>query len=547
MTRTGHLRCSRDDGFTVIEVLVALALFAVVSSAVMAVVTDSLGLTRANESRVTAADLGNRVLEAARIADPTVAPVASELVTVNGVQHTVTRGVESVRQAGTAGRCGVSPDRTVAQRLHVGVDWPGRRSGQPPVRLSTLRTVDLNVVAPNTGTLYVVVEDADGASVSGVAVTLSPTGATATSDTNGCAVFAAVEPRTDYVVTLEKAGYADPQGVVKPSRGPLGVTRGGITEELFVYSPYAPETAPGGFTVTQTCGADPPPAYRGASSTAAVSDNDTSITVSKPSSTVAGDVMVAQVAIAGGPDPSTITPPSGWTTLAIVRSAGYVTQGVYYRRATSAEANTYTWSYSKAKSVAGITSYSGVHRVDPVNVHAAQAGSSASTSVTAPSVTTTRDNVRLVGFYAASGGGSFTPPSGTTERYDIATGSNSSATHVSASVAGQDFLTAGSTGTRTATFSLSSYGIGHLVALAPTRTPGAALSWTATSWPAAEGYYLRRTVGGLLQRDWTVPGRTTTSSTDGPLVNGTSYVFELSAYAGSSQTDPLSATLTPAC
>ncbi len=546
MTRTEHPRRSHDDGFTVVEVLVALALFAVVSSAVMAVVTDSLGLTRANDSRVTAADLGNRVLEAARIADPTVAPVASELVTVGGVAHTVTRSVESVRQAGTAGRCGVSPDRTVAQRLHVGVDWPGRRSGQPQVRLSTVRTVDLNAVAPNSGTLYVVVEDADGASVSGVAVTLSPTGATATSDTNGCAVFAAVEPRTDYVATLEKAGYADPQGVVKPSRGPVAVTRGGVVEEYFVYSPLVSETAPGGFTVTQTCGADPPPAYRGASSTAAVSDNDTSITVSKPSSTVTGDVMVAQVAIAGGPDPSTITPPSGWTTLAVVRNAGNVTQGVYYRRATSADTTTYTWSYSKGKSVAGVTSYSGVHRVDPVNVHGSQISSSASTSVTAPSVTTTRDNVRLVGFFAAVGGGSFTPPTGTTERYDVNTGGGGS-THVSASVAGQDFLSAGSTGTRTATFSLSSYGIGHLVALAPTRTPGATLSWTATSWPAAEGYYLRRTVGGLLQRDWTVPGRTTTSSTDGPLVNGTSYVFELSAYAGSSQTDPLSATLTPAC
>lgn len=49
----------------------------------------------------------------------------------------------------------------MARRLHVQVGWPDRPAGLPPVRVSSLRTVDLNAVMPATGSLYAV-KMADG-------------------------------------------------------------------------------------------------------------------------------------------------------------------------------------------------------------------------------------------------------------------------------------------------------------------------------------------------------------------------------------------------
>jgi hypothetical protein len=54
-------------------------------------------------------------------------------------------------------------------------------------------------------------------------------------------------------------------------------------------------------------------------------------------------------------------------------------------------------------------------------------------------------------------------------------------------------------------------------------------------------------VGGSVTSTKTVTPLSATSTTDGPLVNGTAYTFRLRAYRGSWVSTDVTGTLTPAC
>ncbi len=88
--------------------------------------------------------------------------------------------------------------------------------------------------------------------------------------------------------------------------------------------------------------------------------------------------------------------------------------------------------------------------------------------MTAPSVTTSANNARVVGFFGMNKAGTFTPPGGTSERWDQASGSTSSEA--------ADFTqaAAGATGAKTATSNQSNAWVGQLVALNLDATPPSA-------------------------------------------------------------------------
>jgi prepilin-type N-terminal cleavage/methylation domain-containing protein len=252
-------RAQHDDGFTLIEVVVAMALFAVLSTVVLASVDGASRLSRTNEHRVTAASLAARVLEAASAADPTTLPGPTstdpnwtldsanpgtyrKTVTTGGIPYVVRRWAAFVQQPGAPGPCGVdTPSRSVAQQVLVSVDWPSRPPGVAPVQTSSIRTVDLNAVAATTGTLYVLVEDKAGMKQGGVQVQLTretTTVQTLTTDAGtGCAVFSTLPPADDYTITLSSTtGHVDPQNLANPKRDYVAVHPGEVTEEYFTYS-----------------------------------------------------------------------------------------------------------------------------------------------------------------------------------------------------------------------------------------------------------------------------------------------------------------------
>jgi hypothetical protein len=151
----------------------------------------------------------------------------------------------------------------------------------------------------------------------------------------------------------------------------------------------------------------------------------TTLAVSRPTGTQAGDVLVAQVVVKGT---VTITAPAGWTQIGSPVDGTGVRVATYWRVAATGDPTSWTFTLaSKAQAAGGITAYTGVDPVYPVDVTATRIGA-ASTTHTLESVTPSGVNRMLVTIGLA-GGGSFvapTTPVGYGERRDVASTGTSS-------------------------------------------------------------------------------------------------------------------------
>lgn len=199
----------------------------------------------------------------------------------------------------------------------------------------------------------------------------------------------------------------------------------------------------------------------------------TTVVVSKPTSTATDDVMVAVIAVRGGTAVTGVTSP-GWTqinTLASGTSSG-VRSAAFYRVATALESSSYTFTLAPATSQKAsgiIVSYSGVDTASPIDASNVQANATATTTMTAPSITTTVANTMLVALYSVAANTNLNAGSSMTIRSSInATGSPTTGRSTSGA---QDALqtAVGSTGTKVMTGG-SGVSIGHLIALKPAAT-----------------------------------------------------------------------------
>jgi hypothetical protein len=216
---------------------------------------------------------------------------------------------------------------------------------------------------------------------------------------------------------------------------------------------------------TQTDTTNPPPttggaiAFRAASS-ANNGNGATTLSFTKPTGAVAGDVALMAVAWRGG---ATISTPAGWTLVRQDNNGTTVRQAIFRRVLTGTDS--FSATLSTSTQAAGVVNvYSGVSTTTPVDVHGGQFNTG--TAVTAPSITTTKANAQLVGFYASASLTAFTPPTGMTERGENVSPSTA-AFKVTAESADQARSATGATGTRVATAGSTNPSVGQLVALAP--------------------------------------------------------------------------------
>ena len=287
--------------------------------------------------------------------------------------------------------------------------------------------------------------------------------------------------------------------------------------------------APTSMAVTQQCVADPTPVRRPGAGGSSFTSGNTSgnLTIARPSDAVAGDVLVAGMTWEG--DHNTFTPsaPSGWT---LVRRNGdnAVGQFVYSRVLTASEPSSYTWTGRSTNAAGAIVAFSGVDTTAPVNVHAGQVNSTNS-QIIAPSITTTRANILLVGVFGIVSTQTLSAPAGMSAIWSgSSSGTGGSSVQVSTLGADEAWATPGATGSRTATATGGSRSIGQLIALQPPLRPFATSTWTTSSSTYATGQVFRRGSGSTVQRQATLSA-TVTSQTDGPLVSGTSYTVDVSA------------------
>ena len=181
-------------------------------------------------------------------------------------------------------------------------------------------------------------------------------------------------------------------------------------------------------------------------------DGATAVILTMPAGVVAGNLLIAQIAAddsAGAP--IQVTEPQGWTLLNLEPSpAGDQTQVIYWKIAGTTEPASYTWTVSTPVSVAGgIAAYRNVNTASPFDVVSGDYFPTASTSITAPSLTTSYEHEQLIVLLAAFTGESSAswtfPPGMTSEMFAQDTDAE-----VSAPFLGQALGLADPTGNRTA-------------------------------------------------------------------------------------------------
>src|SRR5438094_63821 len=220
------------------------------------------------------------------------------------------------------------------------------------------------------------------------------------------------------------------------------------------------ETCPGAFII----------GFRGsATNSSGTASSATSLSISRPSGTLANDVMVASISAHGSSSPPTIAPAAGWTSILTTTSNGQnLAVSTYWKLAGTAGADPgpYTFTVSPSSRIAGgISAYFNVDTTNPINA----SGGAASSST--PSITTTVYNTMLVGCFGRSDNKAVGAPSGMTERFNVES-SSSGGTTTDASSESADASQAspgasGSKATQSGAPNTATAQISQLIALAP--------------------------------------------------------------------------------
>ncbi|MDY6978300.1 MAG: LamG domain-containing protein [Pseudomonadota bacterium] len=227
----------------------------------------------------------------------------------------------------------------------------------------------------------------------------------------------------------------------------------------------------------RSCTGAPPPACDpitpGATTTN--TSNGSPLTLDVPAGIEAGDVLIAQVAVRRDDfcffNCDNISPPAGWTKIRDDVSGPFwsrtSTQTIYYRVVDGSESASYQWSFPSDRAAGGIVAFDGVDASNPIDVHAGQDDDSS--TITAPSVSSTEDNSYLVALFASTNGNTdVTPTASLTTLYQPRTGGGPNGIAIATGI--QALPNAGTTGDRTAAAN-DTDNIGQMLVLRPEDCP----------------------------------------------------------------------------
>jgi prepilin-type N-terminal cleavage/methylation domain-containing protein len=236
-------RPGRQDGYSIVELLVAITVFALVFAAVSLGIGRALELNRGNRNRSTGAYLAARQLEEVRSKPFDQVPLGRTTCVYSSPgpgcnvpsPYTVTQDVVWTAPGNTTSSCNVpTGGGTLAyKRVTVTITWLDM-GGVAPVTSQTLLTPPSGSYDPNEGHVLVQVFDRDAAPLAGQTVSLTgPETASQPTTAEGCTFFAYLEPG-DYDVSLNTTGYVDRQGG-QPALQTIAVQAGQISNLQFDY------------------------------------------------------------------------------------------------------------------------------------------------------------------------------------------------------------------------------------------------------------------------------------------------------------------------
>lgn len=185
------------------------------------------------------------------------------------------------------------------------------------------------------------------------------------------------------------------------------------------------------------------------------------LVIPRPTSTAAGNLLLAQITFEKGSDAGSDTQltPSGWTRVVRTNQGTDLGTAVFWRVATATEPASYTWTFGQSvKAAGGILRYTGVDTANPIVSFSGNSGTNANLnalSVTAPA------GSRLVGYYGIKKtSATLSTPGGMTQRYAFANEQD-----VRILAADEVKSTGGASGSRTSGSSVPEKWTANLVAL----------------------------------------------------------------------------------
>jgi prepilin-type N-terminal cleavage/methylation domain-containing protein len=250
-----RLRAAResDDGFSIVEVMVAMTVFAMIAAGVAAGIVSTLYLTQDNRSREAALNLANQALDAARSTkDVFTLDDDTSAQRVGNQDYTVVQTTNWINSDGSDNSCGAGSGVLAYKRVAITVSWTsGTSPRQKNVVLDTLIAPSSAVSSATASTIVIGVRTATGGPNTGVAVTITPVSGGATSlsnppaatDANGCSYAVGVTPGT-YKVTIAKAGNIDTTGDATPDAS-VATVAGGVGNKSFLFDRAVTATAGG--------------------------------------------------------------------------------------------------------------------------------------------------------------------------------------------------------------------------------------------------------------------------------------------------------------
>ncbi len=269
------LRCT-ESGFTIIEVLVAALILAVVAAGGAVAFTSAIGLSGTQRNRSAAEALAQQ--NESKLRGYTVSQLSnlnqnvSPSTTLDGTQYTVHESATFVSDSSGTPSC-TNPSADYLETTSA-VSWSNMPSSFKPVTVTGLITPTAGQISSSSGVLAVEVEDPSGNPIAGMPVSVSgPGSASGVTAADGCVLFADLPVGNTYTVQVTPASgsYVDESTnqSVNPSspdqQTGLQVSAGTTAASPTPFVLATPGSAEFSFTDTWPSGVSPSPAPPAAS------------------------------------------------------------------------------------------------------------------------------------------------------------------------------------------------------------------------------------------------------------------------------------------
>ncbi|MBB2902838.1 prepilin-type N-terminal cleavage/methylation domain-containing protein [Kineococcus radiotolerans] len=237
-------RKDRDEGFSLLEAVVAMVIFGIIAASTAAVLVRTVGGASDNRARIAAANVAAQTMDAVRqsaqnaIGYTDLKSATLPSVTVQGREFSIFQSVTPVTGNNSGSPCttgGITDQQY--KKVTVEVRWANNGSVQP-VRSDTIVQNPGVSADPAKGALGVLVNGPNTPQAM-VPITLS-NGATALTDAAGCAYFDGLTPGP-FTATASAVGYVDDNGGATTSK-PATVQAATATTIYLAYAPAATPT-----------------------------------------------------------------------------------------------------------------------------------------------------------------------------------------------------------------------------------------------------------------------------------------------------------------